>query len=685
MHKRSAPPSVRGSSAKLPESDLAPQPGRRVAPAPTAPWRGFERLEPRLLLSALPTLDPSPLTADPSLATSTTLAASTATVGDANSDGRVNSLDIAAFTRSVTGAVAPGSDVNGDGSVNALDWVQFTSALITSILAPQPAVNVSLPMGMNLSAVTDWNREWPFVDVMKHSRAWIPTDASGNWTGKAGTAPVDANGWPVLAPGTGAATLMLREIDGHYPAGVYICTFEGDGDLAFKFATATRVSANRYKVAVTPSDNGIELAVLRSNPADPVKNIRVWMPGFENAASPFHPLFVERLRPFSVIRFMDWQHTNGSKLVTWADRAKTTDAQQSSDKGVAYEYIIALCNEVDADPWICVPHQADENYIRQMATMFREGLKPGLKVYVEYSNEIWNTGFAVNKYLGDLPGTWLEAAGRREATTFRIWGEVFAQQPQRLVRVVAGQKNNLWMTGEIVKAVIAAGGQFEAVSCSGYIGPGSASTGYDANTTPADILADTHAYTITDNLTNQIAGHAELARRYGKRFVVYEGGQHISLDGSSSKPYTDAYYAVQSDPGMYTAYQEMLAGFRDLGGDLYCAYNYVGQRDSQYGSWGHLEYQDQPLDQAPKYAAAVNATLGVLDGDPAQMTYSLTATFNPSADVNGDGLVNGLDILGFVRSITTDPLAADANGDGLVNALDMAPFVAAITTSALGA
>ena len=36
------------------------------------------------------------------------------------------------------------------------------------------------------------------------------------------------------------------------------------------------------------------------------------MPGFENAKSPFHPLFLERLAPFEVLRFMKWQRTENS-------------------------------------------------------------------------------------------------------------------------------------------------------------------------------------------------------------------------------------------------------------------------------------------------------------------------------------------------------------------------------------
>lgn len=61
--------------------------------------------------------------------------------------------------------------------------------------------------------------------------------------------------------------------------------------------------------------------------------------------------------------------------------------------GVALEYIISLCNELDAAPWINVPHLADDDYVTKLATMLRDKLRPDVKVYVEHSNEAWNAAF----------------------------------------------------------------------------------------------------------------------------------------------------------------------------------------------------------------------------------------------------------------------------------------------------
>jgi hypothetical protein len=62
-----------------------------------------------------------------------------------------------------------------------------------------------------------------------------------------------------------------------------------------------RTSTNLVEVK-RPTDGGILLRIDRSDPTDPVRDIHVWMPGFENARSPFHTIFVKRLWPGRDVR-----------------------------------------------------------------------------------------------------------------------------------------------------------------------------------------------------------------------------------------------------------------------------------------------------------------------------------------------------------------------------------------------
>ncbi len=475
-----------------------------------------------------------------------------------------------------------------------------------------PAVSGPLRIGMNLAGVSDWSCEWAFVDVFKPSRPWISQDVVGGAWDNGKPIEVNADGWPILRdPSQAAATLLCREIQGRYPGGLYVCTFDGKGTLRFSFdASVVRTERNRIELKVVPSDAGILLKIERSDPEDPVRNIKVWMPGFENAASAFHPLFVERLKPFKVIRFMDWGQTNDSTLVRWSDRTTPDSIRQSGPHGVALEHMIDLVNELGADPWFCMPHLADDGFVRSFAGLVKERLRPDRMCYVEWTNEAWNPLFA--------QGRWVREEAKRRGLSaqdviadealrdWRIWHEVFGPERSRVIRVAAGQH---MYPGHLEPVLERLNGELDAVSCAAYFTARDEDVpSFDGSTTPVDVLKS--ALLDIDLRIEFVARHGALAGRWSAKLgrpiplIAYEGGQHLSAMGGAP-PYAAAYLEAQSHPAMYDAYRKMLSGFREVGGELYVAFSYVG-RQSKWGSWGHLTYQDEPESAAPKWKALVD-------------------------------------------------------------------------------
>ena len=82
---------------------------------------------------------------------------------------------------------------------------------------------------------------------------------------------------------------------------------------------------------------------------------------------------------------------------------------QAGPKGVAIELMVELANITGKDVWYSVPHSAGQKYIESLASRFRGttsqlsgtregGLKEGLKLYVEYSNETWNSDYPQHNY-----------------------------------------------------------------------------------------------------------------------------------------------------------------------------------------------------------------------------------------------------------------------------------------------
>jgi hypothetical protein len=114
---------------------------------------------------------------------------------------------------------------------------------------------------------------------------------------------------------------------------------------------------------------------------------------------------------------MDWLSTNHSAnaIVSWADRP-TRERKPTEAEGARWETIVELANTVRRDPWINIPVRANDDYVRNLATLLRDTLDPSLAVYVEYSNELWNGTFDQFAIHRDLAAA--EAASPSSALRF---------------------------------------------------------------------------------------------------------------------------------------------------------------------------------------------------------------------------------------------------------------------------
>lgn len=104
-----------------------------------------------------------------------------------------------------------------------------------------------------------------------------------------------------------------------------------------------------------------------------MRNIRLLPLSGVESGSVFHPQFTQRLRGFDAIVFDGWlqMDDNGynpyTRPQTWSSRPTTGQSTQncasiSQDKcaaGVAAEYMVSLCNELKAIPWLTMPDTAD--------------------------------------------------------------------------------------------------------------------------------------------------------------------------------------------------------------------------------------------------------------------------------------------------------------------------------------
>ena len=187
-------------------------------------------------------------------------------------------------------------------------------------------------LGINFPAVADYSTDYAFVDVFRMSRKWISQRQDEKW-GAGPELARDANGWITrLETNCWAETPLLTSSHGHAPTGDYVCLYDGEGTIDFRFnAKIITRAPGRIVVRIdsetsTQLDGGTFLVLRSTNPTNYVRNIRFLMPGFEAtyATQPFYPPVLARWGEFNTFRFMDWLQTNnGTHQKEWADRATT--------------------------------------------------------------------------------------------------------------------------------------------------------------------------------------------------------------------------------------------------------------------------------------------------------------------------------------------------------------------------
>ncbi|MAT54964.1 MAG: hypothetical protein CMN32_10835 [Saprospirales bacterium] len=513
-----------------------------------------------------------------------------------------------------------------------------------------------LQVGTNLAGPVDWGSEYPFVNIMKYAREWITHNnawiggGQNLWdTGVLDQIPLDEDGYPLYLPVDlpgQEAPQIVRTVWANteaLPEGTYVVLWDGTGDLdVWGDATLISESPGRLEFELQYSGDLFALEIYESQPGDHVRNIRVLMPGTESSyqTQPWEPNWLQKLEPFNALRFMDWGYTNNSDMRHWDQRTLPTDYTWTQKSGVPYEQWIELCNLKKADAWICVPHAADDEYVTNLATLFRDQLDPDLKIYVEYSNEVWNWIFDQAHYGLDsldqnLP--WPERLAPRIGHVMQIWTDVFSGQTDRLERVLAvqhgwydiGRRIFLQLETEFMDHLI------DAISPAAYMGLDNdyISANWGTATTGQEVLDHAAGFTF-DPAEYAMQGwyqYSQLAAQNGKRLLFYEGGQHFTPSPFGTvQPYCDALVECQTLPGMYDLYNQLFDTLRTLSDQemLFMNFSFISPTNCQYGSWGILQDQfdeQPPYDNAPKYRAVTEAAALYQSCAPATATKDIRA------------------------------------------------------------
>jgi hypothetical protein len=545
---------------------------------------------------------------------------------------------------------------------------------------------------MNAGNITNFYAGMPFTNVMRQAKRFVTKNISdlGNLgksfeTDLLDQLPLDQDGYPTQLPYTpvGASepqiieTAMLNGFGGGYRAGTYRFCLDGSATFRISGAMPTIESVTisnecRDLDLSSESGSGITLEMTSTDASDHARNFRIFHLDFANTIGDdvdyeINPDYIAYLNGLNVgtVRMINWMNVINSPADALDDLNTVTYHTQSSNgrgSGISWQMIATFVDETGINPWLGIPHIAgwsSDDFIREMAQFFRDNIASERHIFVEISNEVWNSSFVENQYARDNSPTgkaedWVGIVVER---IVRIFQEVFIDHSRFTVLaptysadgIPNGNQGQYTATvlsylneKQLANIAVAVNSYFassmgdpcEPTSLSDNVG---CSPADNATWAPEfDALLSASPETIVDvarkfidhntnidfpsasldadlqQLLDWVGGKTDLRSlltnvkstvdSFGVPMVAYEGGQHLvgRNSGISVDALTGQFGAANRGEQMAVAYEELFTMWDDIGGGMFCAFVDIGPYNS-FGSWGLQESLVEP--ETPKYRA----------------------------------------------------------------------------------
>lgn len=525
-------------------------------------------------------------------------------------------------------------------------WIVILAHLIFLVYPKiSNADQENYPIGINLAGISDWSTEYPFLNLARQARQWIPQMSGKKW-GDGGTLDLDENGWiRSLKPGQSADWIFITR-NAPLPDNKFIVTYDGEGLISYKGIVhkIRSLGKNRDLISIANNAKGkfAILSIKKTNPKNYIRNIKIILKRYITSYDDgelFNPEWKSYIKHFNTIRFMNWFKINGSKVRTWNDRAKIEDYTWSV-KGAPIEVIVKLANEVNRNIWLNIPHMADENYVKRLAKYVSTHLAKNRKIYLEHSNEVWNWGFPQTHYAareaermwGKHGNGYVQWHAKRTVDICKWWRSITKGDGHNVICVLAVQGGwqdlaritaecPLWKDGPCYKQgvnAIAITGYFTGCLAgpSGWKKPDKTEVirswfkDSDGGLKKGYLQAlDGRFFSCPRTVKSMFRTYQEykhIAENYGLDLLAYEGGQHITamgLKNQNDKNFIKFHIALNRSDYMRKLTLKNFENWKRAGGGLFMYFVDISY-PSKYGSWGSMDYLGDI--RSPKYKAIVD-------------------------------------------------------------------------------
>lgn len=564
-------------------------------------------------------------------------------------------------------------------------------------------IDPATPMGLNIGYAGPNDPNLIFADAVRQSYGF---QIYNDHTDASHPAKVDVHGWP-----TTDATLPVWTSHTE-PGGTYNLRFNGQSQVVDWLGAGSFSSGGKVYGSVIPSGVGFDPAsnttsvswtIAATAPAKAiwlgfgatrrvpggaggtgVTNVALLRPQALNGAAShqagelYTSEFKTLLGGFTAIRFMDYLATLDNQQVNWTDRIKPTDWSQYQPttgygyqgKGGAWEYLVELANETGKDAWINIPINASDDYVTKLAQLLAYGsdgtnpysspqanpvyppLNSNLRVYIEYSNEIWNASFLQHQQLRTAANA--EAAAGASPLTYDGSTDPIVWYKRRIaerIKQISDLFRGVWGTPAMLATIrpvyefeygdAGVYGQVGLNFLDAYYGNGDgvahvpnpmpinsyiwgAGGGWYAsvNNDGATSISDMYGSGLSNSVISTVITDANLVRAFGLHVAGYEGGFYIGNESGSTSATQQALQLSANYASAAAAMESQAINlFYHYGGDLPFVFNSVG---STYGVAGPTLHEQTTGKLAGIAASAALGPAAPLIGQAAPATLPIS-------------------------------------------------------------